>query len=89
MGSSCTKCRWPNSTGMTSSLWTCHCPRLQTRFCRTSGSWWPPTSTTSPHSSCRHSSKSTSRPRGRSCCPGLPRTGRTAPDCCRRSRTPS
>ncbi|XP_032212218.1 trehalase-like isoform X4 [Mustela erminea] len=29
MGSSCTKCRWPDSTRMTSSLWTCHCPQLQ------------------------------------------------------------
>lgn len=29
-GSSC-KFRWPDSTRMISSLWTCHCPQLQVR----------------------------------------------------------
>lgn len=46
-------------------------------------------STAFPHSSCRHSSKSTSRPWGRSCCPGLPRTGRTGTTWTGNRRRPS
>uniref|UniRef100_A0ABI8A171 Trehalase n=1 Tax=Felis catus TaxID=9685 RepID=A0ABI8A171_FELCA len=88
-GSSCTRFRWRSSTRTTSSLWTCHCPRPQTEFCSTSGSWPPATTTAFPRHCFAPSSRNASRPRGGSCSPGPPRTGRTAPGSCRRSRTPS
>uniref|UniRef100_A0A8C9KJT7 Trehalase n=1 Tax=Panthera tigris altaica TaxID=74533 RepID=A0A8C9KJT7_PANTA len=88
-GSSCTRFRWRSSSRTTSSLWTCHCPRLQTEFCSTSGSWPPATTTAFPRHCFAPSSRNTSRPRGRSCSPGPPRTGRTAPGSWGRSRTPS
>ncbi|XP_017451374.2 trehalase isoform X1 [Rattus norvegicus] len=88
MGSSCTKFRWPSSTKMTSSLWICHWPHLQTRSCRSSVSWLWPTTTASLGKSFRTLSRVTSSPWGRSCSPGHLRTGRTAPSSCRRSQIP-
>uniref|UniRef100_G3UB00 Trehalase n=1 Tax=Loxodonta africana TaxID=9785 RepID=G3UB00_LOXAF len=89
MGTFCTKFRWPSSSRTTRSLWTCHCPWLQTKSCSASGNWPRRTTTASPGSSCRNSSQSTSRQQGRSCSPGSLGTGKTAPSSCRRSRMPS